>query len=136
MHLSDSGRVVWHCWNALPARFPFCAVDAFVVMPNHVHGIVVLNQGQKGAASSAPTDARSGLGKIIRAFKSLSAIEVNRALRRRGAPVWQRNYFEHVVRAGEDLDEIRRYINDNPARWDFDRENPASMNSHELGSRG
>ncbi len=86
------------------------------------------NEVRKGAASSAPTDARPGLGRIIRAFKSLSAIEVNRALGRRSAPVWQRNYFEHVVRAGEDLDEIRRYISENPAQWDVDREHPARKN--------
>jgi REP element-mobilizing transposase RayT len=99
-------------------------LDAFVVMPNHVHGIAVfVGAGlalpeENGAASSAPT-----LGDVVRAFKSLSAIHVNRLLRRSG-PLWQRNYYEHVIRNERELDKIREYIATNPLRWALDRENP------------
>jgi putative transposase len=69
------------------------------------------------------------LGKIVRAFKSLSAIEINRWSGSTGQLVWQRNYFEHVVRRGEDLDAIRRYICGNPERWEFDQNNPNAIQS-------
>ena len=77
--LRDAVRSAWH---DLSGRFPTIALDEFTVMPNHVHGIIIL----MGAASSAPT-----LGKVIRAFKSISAIEANKALNRSGQPFWQRS---------------------------------------------
>jgi putative transposase len=72
-----------------------------------------------GAESSTP-----GLGEIMRAFKSLSAIAANRILGRSGTPFWQRNYYEHVIRNDHDLDEIRRYIVGNPSNWEEDENNP------------
>jgi putative transposase len=78
-----------------------------------------------GGASPAPTGRSLALGDVVRAFKSISTIAVNRALRRRGVQLWQRNYYEHIVRNGDDLDNIRQYVFDNPLRWDLDPENPA-----------
>lgn len=136
--LNDAGRSVQDVWNGLPSRFPTIALDAFVVMPNHVHGIVVIRDSDEGAASSAPTphDGVPGpvgaglalpdrLGDIVRAFKSLSAITVNRLLSRSGQPLWQRNYYERVIRSDAELDRVRAYIANNPARWATDPENPA-----------
>ncbi len=124
--LNEAGKIVQKVWHDLPARFPSLAVDAFVAMPNHIHGILVLmgtGIGTKGAASSAPTSAVPSLGRVLRAFKSLTAVEVNRSCQRK-RPLWQRNYYEHIIRGGEDLDAIRRYIIENPRRWAEDRENP------------
>jgi len=124
MRLNDAGRMVQSVWEALPERFSGFESDAFVVMPNHVHGIVTfVGAGQalpeeNGAASSAPT-----LGDVVRAFKSLSAIRVNRLLRRFG-PLWQRNYYEHVIRNERELEKIREYMATNPLKWALDRENP------------
>jgi len=70
---------------------------------------------QKGAASSAPT-----FGNVIRAFKSTSAIAVNRITDRQGVPVWQRNYYEHIIRNEPELDRIREYIVNNPLNWETD----------------
>lgn len=108
-------------------------MDAFLVMPNHIHGIIGLFHAQgavprntkaRGAASSAPTSAIT-LGRVIRAFKSESAIAVNRLLKREGRSLWQRNYYEHIIRQGADFDEIQGHIQENPARWSEDPENPA-----------
>ncbi len=130
MLLNEAGRIVRGVWQALPARFPSVSLDTWVVMPNHLHAIIVLQGAgftpMKGAASSAPTPGRVALGSIARAFKSLSAIQVNRKLGRTGSPLWQRNYYEHVIRRGADLDDIRRYIAENPSRWAEDPENPAA----------
>lgn len=119
-------------WDSLPGRFPHVALDKFVVMPNHVHGIlmfgfvaesaeatVVASSG--GAASSAPT-----LGRVVRAFKSVSAIEANRITGRSGQPFWQRNYYEHIIQDEDELNIIRQYIQDNPLKWDEDPDNPAN----------
>jgi putative transposase len=147
MQISAVGESVTATWQALPERFREVRLDAFVVMPNHVHGIVWINEGAasgaptstratdadyRGAASSAPTSTHvagaesstPGLGEIMRAFKSLSAIAANRILGRSGTPFWQRNYYEHVIRNDHDLDEIRRYIVGNPSNWEEDENNP------------
>ena len=66
------------------------------------------------------------LGTVIRSFKSAAAKRINELRHTPGQPVWQRNYYEHVVRNADDLAEIRQYIADNPLRWEFDKENPAA----------
>ena len=136
MVLTTVGEVVWDAWDALPVRFPSVELDLFVVMSNHVHGIVWLLDEpmvalDEGAAGGSPTAApvaapalvgRPTLGDVMRVFKSISAIEVNRANRSTG-DVWQRNYFEKIVRSQRQLDALRRYIDENPLRWALDEEN-------------
>lgn len=128
MQLNDTGRAVQAEWVRLPERFQSVDLDDFVIMPNHLHCIIHVGAGlappgrgaeNKGAASSAPT-----LGDILRAFKSISAIAVNRLLGRSGRSLWQRNYYEHIVRSENELACIREYIANNPAQWALDRENP------------
>ena len=138
MRLNDVGRVVQTVWDGLPERFPTIELDACVVMPNHVHGILVLvGAGLAmplwGAASSAPTGSASAtLGIMLRAFKSISAVGVNRLLSRSGQPLWQRNYYEHIIRSEESLNRIREYIATNPMRWELDRENPCREGEDEF----
>ncbi|HEX4074514.1 MAG TPA: transposase [Candidatus Acidoferrales bacterium] len=119
-------------WFGLPKRFPTVALCELVVMPNHLHAIVGLTRPiqplKAGAASGAPTGKTSGLaypvlGDVIRAFKSISAIEINRILGRRGEAVWQRNYHEHSIRNLEEFQRIREYILENPSHWHDDPEN-------------
>ena len=114
MQLNALGRAIWIAWYSLPQRFPSLQLDAFVAMPNHVHGIVVLHKSP---------GTRPALADVVQAFKSTSAIAVNRLLGRTGR-LWQRNYFEHVVRSGRAHNLIFRYIYENPMKWQFDRENP------------
>jgi putative transposase len=132
--LSPVGELIQQIWMDLPARFAYCALDAFVVMPNHIHGIIVIDRVVQelvdgGTANGSPIDGHVeppvALGAIIRVFKSLSAIQVNRLLARPPQPLWQRNYYEHIVRDDEDLNRTRQYIMDNPVQWAIDRENPA-----------
>ena len=130
MQLNNSGQIAKAAWDELPARFPSVRLDAFIVMPNHVHGIIMV-----GAQFIAPSDGFGAtnqgvmnhaptLGEIVRTYKAAST----RLIRQAGTPdfAWQRNYYEHIVRDEESLNRIRRYILDNPARWEFDRENPAA----------
>jgi putative transposase len=128
MHLNEAGEVAQRCWEDIPAHFPFVELDAFVIMPNHVHGIIVVPG--RGTACRAPTIeqfAKPSVGTIptvVRSYKSSVTRHVNLARGAPGTPVWQRNYYEHVVRSEPELNAIREYIQSNPARWDDDENNP------------
>ena len=107
-------------------------LDAFVVMPNHLHGIVVIRHvGAHGRAPLPPTTNRPprSLGSFVAGFKSAATRRINTIRGTPGLPVWQRNYYERIVRDDRELDAIRRYIEENPARWAEDPENP-SVGAH------
>jgi REP element-mobilizing transposase RayT len=145
VRLSPAGRTVLKCWRRVPARFPNIQLDIFVVMPNHVHGIVVITCRGEAAADScehgsttspaaasplpyAPRGTKpSSLAAIIQAFKASSSRIINNAQGTPGAPVWQRSYYEHIIRSEKSLDAIRQYIERNPTNWPFDTENPLNM---------
>ena len=120
MRMNPEGQIVAETWTSLPAGIPV-ATDAFIVMPNHVHGIVVIE-----AQPSSPASARRRmtLPLAVGRLKTLSAKNINLMRRTPGIPVWQRSYYDHVIRTPEDMDRIRQYIADNPVRWQFDEENP------------
>jgi putative transposase len=120
--LNDAGRVVQRVWNDLPNCYPRVECDAFVVMPNHIHGILVL--GATVGAGFKPAPTRHGLFEIIRGFKTFSARRINEMRDASGTPMWQRNYYEHVVRDEDELTRIREYVLSNPLQWENDRENP------------
>ncbi|HEU4394808.1 MAG TPA: transposase, partial [Planctomycetota bacterium] len=103
----------------LPGWNPWVYLDEVIVMPNHVHGIVAI--GTDGDPPAAP---RPTLGAVIGRFKALSAGAINRERGTPGAAVWQRGYYERIVRDDRAWDAIRDYIHDNPAMWDRDPENP------------
>lgn len=102
-------------------------------MPNHIHGIICLSDesqtsvgaGFQPAHTSHPTKSKHGLPEIVRGFKTYSSLTINRLRGTTSQPVWQRNYYEHVVRTENDMDAIRRYILENPSKWELDPENPA-----------
>jgi putative transposase len=102
-------------------------------MPNRVHGIVILKDGlgiDVGAGfKPAPTN-RHALPEIIRAFKTFSSRRINQRRKAPGLPVWQRNYYEHLIRNHDDLDHARQYILDNSAKWLEDGENPQNAQFH------
>ena len=131
--LSDYGKVVQAAWHELPKHYPHVCLDAFVIMPNHVHAIVILTNEVGAGLRPAPTtheESRHGLPEIVRAFKSFSAREINKMRGTPGAKVWQRGFYEHVIRDENDLDTMRQYIIDNPARWQPDHET-ATIRSRE-----
>jgi putative transposase len=171
MVLNGLGEVVAACWVNLTDHFPQVSLDAFIVMPNHMHGIIEIKNETVGAQHAAPalednttnsttiqinrviqaTQAREvplfhqdvpqlgqeaspppghtnvvagSLGAIVRSFKSAATKRINEA---RGTPaeaVWQRNYFDRIIRNDQALRTIRAYINQNPLAWDTDPEKP------------
>lgn len=117
MRLSELGQIVRSHWLKLPIHHPHLQLDVFVTMPNHIHGILVLTNSPVGTsfdvqslehtnvrtAKPAPTQAvgtsvnRYGIPEIVRGFKTFSARQVNQRRKMRGVPVWQRNYYEHII---------------------------------------
>ena len=150
MILNDAGRMINIIWNELPINYPGVNIDEFQIMPNHVHGIIVIDNGQprvfdneqprnstNGQARGfddgqprgvAPTAGLS-LPDVVHRFKSLTTARYRHGVKQKQWPpfpgkLWQRNYYERIVRDENELNDIRRYIRDNPKKWDLDRENP------------
>jgi len=131
VRLNEVGALVRACWEEIPTHFPNVHLDAFAIMPNHVHGIVWLVTSV-GARHAVPVPGErfgrpvsGSIPTIIRSFKAAVTQRINRHRRTPGASVWQRNYYEHIIRDDESLDRIREYIANNPRQWELDRENPA-----------
>jgi REP element-mobilizing transposase RayT len=143
MRLNDAGQIAQQGWSATVDHFTYVQLDAFVVMPNHVHCVIIKtvgagsprpdkgrtstergNTGDEGAGTAPLRVKRWSLGQIVAYYKYLSTKSINAARRTPGAPVWQRNYYEHVIRNEASLNTVRRYILENPLRWAYDRENP------------
>ena len=129
---NENGQIVLSVWHGLTNHYSHVELDAFVVMQNHVHGIIVLhneNIGGDGGVGAglkpAPTVKRHGLSEIIRGFKTFSSRRINEMRETPSRPVWQRNYYEDIIRNDDELNRIREYIQNNPANWETDRENPA-----------
>jgi len=135
-------HIIQETWDNLPQHYPEVILDEYVIMPNHVHGIIIINDINKhvmtgyprrGTACCALTGTIERFGKptagslptIIRSYKSAVTEQINDFNRAPGNAIWQRNYHEHVIRNDNDLYDIRKYIVENPQRWDNDEYNPA-----------
>lgn len=130
VRLNAAGQAVAAEWVRSGEIRREIALDAFVVMPNHLHGIVAVDQSVH-PAGSAPGRRNRSLGSLINGFKAATTRRLNELRGTVGASVWQRNYYEHVVRNEGELNRIREYIALNPAKWAADRENPAAVRSSE-----
>ena len=141
MELNEFGEIARECWLDLPNHYDNIKLAEFIVMPNHVHFIIVIKPsnaavGGVGAIHELPLRnernvyvdtekyrierRRMLLPKIIGRFKMVSAKRINRIRGLTGVKFWQRNYYEHVIRTEADLNAIRQYIIDNPANWEDD----------------
>ena len=141
VRLNAAGQAATKCWLEIPTHFPRVRRDAFIVMPNHLHGIVAIHDAgdtlRVGAQHAAPLPLRphasvgphgsggaasirvspGSLGAIVRCFKSATTKRINALRQTPGDSVWQRNYYDRIIRNDRELDRARRYIMSNPARW-------------------
>jgi putative transposase len=132
MALSDLGEIAAESWQWLAEQYPYVTLDAWIVMPNHLHGIVVTNDDLgRGAARRAPTTGppakRKPLGQLIGASKTVSTKRINQTRDNAGTPFWQRGFYEHIIRNDRELNAIRQYVADNPLKWQLDRDNPQNL---------
>ncbi|MFH0834541.1 MAG: transposase [Patescibacteria group bacterium] len=134
MILNEFGKITEKCWRDLPSHYSNCMLDEFVVMPNHFHGIVMIdNLGFVGngfkpfPTTSTSTDARStkqhGLSEIIRGFKTFSSRRINELIGGTITFRWQKSFFDRIIRDEDELNRIRDYIWQNPENWEKDEEN-------------
>jgi putative transposase len=136
MVLNAIGKTAKECWNEIPLHCPNVEIDAFVVMPNHVHGIIrIMDNPRRDVQLNIPTETyhsrispRAGsLAVIVRTYKAA----VTTICRKNGIAEfgWQSGFYEHIIRDDRTLARIRDYIASNPQRWICDVENP---NRHEV----
>lgn len=146
MALNDFGKIADECWLAIPEHFPFVELGVHVIMPNHGHGVIVIvadesasqlvmtDDDGRGAAILRPyanipdnhkINVKPGsLDAIVRSYKSAVSYRIHKEHNATG--IWQRNYYEHIIRNEREMDNIWRYIEANPAQWDGDDENPSN----------
>lgn len=157
VYLNDAGNIVHTVWDDLPNHYDGIVLDAFVAMPNHVHGIIIITNSIRADRTERAGSAWAGLkpvptndgneyafsvgaglqpahphklSEIIRGLKTFSARRINQTRETPGVPVWQRNYYEHIIRNDESLVRIQEYIANNPMQWHEDNENPAHVPSN------
>lgn len=131
VELSPIGKIAHEFWFEIPKHFQNVRVDTFVVMPNHIHGIIFIDDcgdgdgGRKEGGGGRGTQPlrRPTLGQIVAYYKYQTSKIINRMRNTIGMSVWQRNYYEHVIRNEKELNQISEYIVNNPLQWELDKEN-------------
>ncbi len=135
---NEFGTIVQECWNDISVHFEYVELDEFIVMPNHVHGIIVIHEpvGRGEVSSPSPSKPpnpavktnrsshKATLGKIVAYFKYQSTKKINSIRETSGNSLWQRNYYEHIIRNEKSFHAIGEYIRNNPLKWAEDEENP------------
>ena len=133
MRLNQAGEMAEACWRAIPGHTQRIELDEWVVMPNHVHGIIVILDTSVGARHAVPLRETTevfgkpkpdSLSTVVRSFKSAVTKNINHFRDTPGSLLWQRSFYDHIVRTQPDLDQIRQYIDENPMKWHLDKENP------------
>jgi len=156
MRLNEFGVVVGECWHAIPDHFCHLELDMFIVMPNHVHGIITIieNLSDVGATHASPMHApqnrvtqerathgsplrimgpqKGSIGAIVGQFKSAVTKRINILRDTPGVMVWQRNYYERIIRTDEELTDTREYIVNNPIRWHDDEHYRGRLQKHPI----
>ncbi len=131
MILNDFGKIADECWRAISEHFSFVELGAHIIMPNHAHGIIVIHDTGRSAAMLRPYDDHNphkinvkpgSLGAIVRSYKSAVSYRIHKEYNATG--IWQRNYYERIIRDERDLQNKSDYIEANPALWDEDDNNP------------
>ena len=138
MILNEYGKIVEQCWLDLPNHYHNIVLDAYIIMPNHFHGIIFITDNVdnvraihelpqhelpqhelplQSSQQSSQQRRKMLLPKIIGRFKMNAAKQINQIRNTLGIPVWQRNYYEHIIRNEESLNNIRNYIVNNPSKW-------------------
>ena len=124
--LSPIGEITQTTWFEIPNHFPNVEIDEFTIMPNHVHGIIIINERRATACCGSTKEPEFGkiikgsLGVIVRSFKSAVTKRVNEMNEEKRPSIWQSNYYDNIIRNERDLDRIRKYIKQNPRKWELD----------------
>ena len=127
MQINDLGKIVEYTWFDLVNHIDNIKLHEFIVMPNHVHGIIEITNDinfdiqQRAGLEPAPTNRTKSFSEIIRQLKTFSARRINHLRKMPGRAVWQRNYYEHIIRNEKSYLELSDYVINNPLRWQEDK---------------
>jgi putative transposase len=121
IELNTVGDIARSHWQQLSQHHSNIIIDESIVMPNHLHGIIILESS---------IDPTKSISEIIRGFKTFSAKAINKERSLRGVPVWQRNYYDRIIRNELELERVRQYIINNPRNWDADKNNQNQPSTH------
>ena len=117
VRLNALGEIAAANWRSIATQYPHVTLDAWCLMPNHLHGILIMTTPVASKATPGPAQTAKPLGRILGAFKTRSTNRINGARQTPGTPVWQRNYWERVIRDDGELARTREYIRRNPATY-------------------
>jgi putative transposase len=131
MHLSRCGEIAGDFWLEISAHFEYVGIDEFSVMPNHVHGILIIEENMVGNAYMRSLQNRTKmlLSKIVQQYKASVTRKIN-SLESSLHFGWQKSFYDHVIRNDRSLDNLREYITNNPLRWELDIENRKGDSPH------
>ena len=127
VQLNEAGRIAEGCWCEIPLHSPHVELDEFIVMPDHMHGILFIVHAADNATENQPASQEFGklvsgsLPAIVRSFKSAVSMRIHKLAHAPDGPIWQRGYYEHVIRSEASLRTIQKYIAENPLRREEDR---------------
>lgn len=158
MVLNDAGKMVQTIWDQIPPHYPGIGIDAFIAMPNHIHGIVIVGAATGGRPGSGNYDSVHGqhghgqhghgqpqgvaptlsLADVVHRYKTMTTKRYTDGVKKHGWPpfpkrIWQRNYYEHIIRNENDYDRIYEYIQNNPVKWELDSLHPANVGAAPRG---
>jgi putative transposase len=122
VHLSQFGKIVEAEWLRTGRMRPNVLLDQYVIMPNHLHGIVIIDYPWLGLRQ--PEDAKQRLDRIVAGFKAACVRRINEARGFRAASIWQKSFHDEIIRNERHLANVRKYIADNASMWESDLENP------------
>lgn len=124
VQLSKLGKISKQCWEEIPMHFPFVKLDEYIVMPNHIHGIIIMSNPRNVETQNLVSlqnkfgPQSKNLASIIRGFK----VGVTKIAKKNNINFyWQKGYYDHIIRNDQSLAEIRQYIIDNPKNWKKDK---------------
>ncbi|MFH1857180.1 MAG: transposase [Candidatus Omnitrophota bacterium] len=124
MTINPYGIICQQCWMDLPNHYNNLFLDAYIIMPNHIHGIIIINNLDKREDyKPSPTDKLYSLSEIIRGFKTFSSKRINEIIKTHNKFKWQRSFHDHIIRNDKSLHNTREYIINNPITWEKDENN-------------
>ena len=124
--LNEFSKIVIDVWQNIPIHFQNIEIDAYVVMPNHFHGIIVIEKNVEITTTKERSwnESKPMLARVVAYFKYTTTKSINTARQTAGVKVWQRNYYEHIIRSENSLNRLREYIANNPQQWETDQLHP------------
>jgi len=136
MHFNTCGKIAQKCWFDLPNHYRNIHLDKWVIMPNHMHGIVVIDDFSDDVVGAglkpsptAPIHKQHSLSEIMRGFKTFSSRKINEFYPKLGF-CWQRSFYDHIIRNDHSLESIRAYIKNNPLKWELDKNKKTDVRPH------